>query len=118
MISSMWEPQPNVTPVLRFFEDLTFLSQFFEAESPPSVMGQSQLLVLIVYGFGDASGKGFGSTFTAPNCISYCIGVCWKPDEPEESSNWHKFTNIVESLEEDEAETGKAAQFHRLFLHG
>jgi hypothetical protein len=90
----------EVVPVQRFLEDLDFLSQFFETESPPRVLVRSRLLYLIKYGFGDASGKGFGSTFTVPNGISYRIGV-WKPDESDESSNWREFTNVVESLEEE-----------------
>ena len=82
----------EVVPLLRFFEDLTFLSQFFEAELPQKVMVQSCLLFLIVYGFGDAS-------TTVPNGISYCIGV-WKPDASDESLDcWQDFTNMVESLE-------------------
>ena len=95
----------EVTPVPRFFDDLTFLSQFFASDSPPRVMVRSRLLVMVVYGFGDASGKGFGATFTVPNGISYRIGV-WKPDESAESSNWREFTNVVESLEE-EVESGR-----------
>jgi hypothetical protein len=94
----------EVVPVQRFFEDLDFLSQFFESESPPRVMVRSRLVYLVKYGFGDASGKGFGSTFSVPNGISYRIGV-WKKEESEESSNWREFTNVVESLEE-EAESG------------
>ena len=92
----------EVVPVQRLFEDLVFLAQFFKSDSPPRVMVRSRLLFLIVYGFGDASGKGFGSTFTVPDGISYRIGV-WKPDESSESSNWREFTNVVESLEEEAA---------------
>jgi hypothetical protein len=57
-------------------------------------------LFLVIYGFGDASGTGFGSTFTAPNGISYRIGV-WDSDESEELPNWREFTHVVESLEEE-----------------
>jgi hypothetical protein len=62
---------------------------------------------MVVYGFGDASGKGFGSTFSRGSNISYCIGT-WGDDESSESSNWREFTNVVESLEA-EAEGGHLA---------
>lgn len=92
----------EVEPVPRLIEDLEFLAHFFAQESPPRVMVRSRLVFLIVYGFGDASGKGFGSTFTVQNGISYRIGV-WNPDESDESSNWREFTNVVEALEEEAA---------------
>jgi hypothetical protein len=95
----------SVSPVPRLLQDLNFLTQFFERETPPKVLVRSVKLFMLIYGFGDASGTGFGSTFTAPNGISYRIGV-WEPDESGESSNWRDFTNVVESLEE-EAESGR-----------
>jgi hypothetical protein len=98
----------NVSPVPRLFQDLEFLTRFFEVEAPPRVMVRPANVVLVIYSFGDASGTDFGSTFTAPNGISYRIGV-WDPDEAEESSNWREFTNVVESLEE-EAKTGRLDQ--------
>jgi hypothetical protein len=54
------------------------------------------------------SGTGFGSTFTVCRtkwCLLRWIGV-WKPDKADESSNWRKLTNVVESLEK-EAESGR-----------
>jgi hypothetical protein len=96
----------RVVALPRLFDDMEFLTQFFESATPPKVRVRSRLLlIMVVYGFGDASGQGFGSTFTVANGVSYRIGV-WKPDESEQSSNWQEFTsNVVESLE-DEAETG------------
>ena len=90
----------DVVPVEQFTQDLEFLSQFFESESPPRVLVRSQLVYVIKYGFGDASGKGFGSTFTVPSGIAYRI-VVWEKDESNESSNWREFTKVVESLYEE-----------------
>jgi hypothetical protein len=56
----------------------------------------------VVYGFGDASGTGLGSTFTCGLGFTYRIGV-WGDDESDQSSNWKEFTNVVESLEEEAA---------------
>ena len=50
------------------------------------------------YGFGDASGSGFGSTFSNPGEILYRHGV-WGSDDEGMSSNWRELTNLVESLE-------------------
>jgi hypothetical protein len=90
---------------------LDFLTQFFESESPPRVLIRVAFVYMVVYGFGDASGTGFGSTFTVLNGVSYRIGV-WKPEESDESSNWREFTNVVESLEK-EAESGCLDSAHR-----
>jgi hypothetical protein len=96
---------PTVEPVDRLFDDLGFLTKFVTPKAPPRVLIRARLVVMVVYGFGDASGKGFGSTFTVANGVSYRIGV-WNSEESDESSNWKEFTNVVESLEE-EAETGR-----------
>ena len=95
----------TVTPVPRFYDDLDTLVKLFKAPSPPEITIRSSSIFLVVYGFGDASGKGFGSTFARGSDISYRIGT-WGPDESGESSNWREFTNVVEALE-DEAEGGR-----------
>jgi hypothetical protein len=92
----------TVKPVDRFFDDLVFLTRFFASETPPKVSIRAKSISMVVYGFGDASGKGFGSTFTVANGVAYRSGV-WRPEESDESSNWREFTNVVESLEEEAA---------------
>ena len=62
---------------------------------------------MAVYDSGDASGKGFGSTFLREGDISYKIGT-WGKDESDESSNWREFTNVIESLK-DETQGGGLA---------
>ena len=59
-------------------------------------------MVLVIYGFGDASGEGFGSSFANSQGLSWRVFV-WSRNESDESSNWQEFTNIVESLEEEAA---------------
>jgi hypothetical protein len=95
----------TVLPVPRLLDDLVFLQKFFEPTSPPMTILRADFIFLVVYGFGDASGKGFGSTFSRGKDISYRIGA-WGDDESDESSIWREFTNVVESLEE-EAECGQ-----------
>jgi hypothetical protein len=57
-------------------------------------------------GFGDASGKGFGSTITVNGTILWRAGQ-WKPSYEEESSNLRELENIVRALEEHYEETGE-----------
>jgi hypothetical protein len=56
------------------------------------------------YGFGDASGSGFGSSIAFPDGIAYRIGV-WGKDCEDSSSNYRELRNLVETLE-TEVEAG------------
>jgi hypothetical protein len=104
-----WTHEPEaptwVFSVPRFRDDMRALQVFFESEKPPLVMLRSKKILVVIYGFGDASGKGFGSSFTHDGGISYRVGV-WSEGESDESSNWREFSNVVDSLEE-EATTGR-----------
>ena len=95
----------TVKPLQHFVDNLVCLVKIFSMDCPPTIVLRSLRVFLIIYGFGDASGKGFGSTFSRGEDISYRIGT-WGEDESDESSNWREFTNVVESLEE-EAEGGR-----------
>jgi hypothetical protein len=66
-----------------------------------------------MYGFGDASGMGFGSSIQTATMLLYRIGV-WVGDEDNETSNYHEFTNVVEALEEEGA-IGRLADCHVFF---
>jgi hypothetical protein len=82
--------------------DLKALQQILSAEHPPEMMIRPLRVYKVIYGFGDASGKGFGSTVTSPAGTKYRIGI-WEPDAEDNSSNWREFENIVEALEEEAA---------------
>ena len=56
-------------------------------------------LVLAWYGFGDASGQGFGSTWETREGISFRYGV-WGKDSNGKSSNYRELQNIVDTAEE------------------
>jgi hypothetical protein len=96
----------TVRPVPRLANDVRALLECLSQETPPSVTLRSKSICLVKCGFGDASGKGFGSTFGLKESISYRIGV-WQSDHDGESSNWREFANVVESLEEEEASSGR-----------
>jgi hypothetical protein len=90
----------TVRPVARLANDVRALLECLSQETPPSVTLRSKSICLVKHGFGDAHGKGFGSTFGLKESISYRIGV-WQSDHDGESSNWREFANVVESAEEE-----------------
>ena len=94
----------EVTASTRLADDVRALMTMFSPPSPPAVNLRSKSIVTVVYGFGDASGTGLGSTFTCGSGFNFRVGI-WSSDVEDESSNWREFTNIVESLE-DEARSG------------
>jgi hypothetical protein len=96
---------PTVKPLPCFVDNLGGLVKIFSSRHPPVIILRPLAVFMIIYGFGDASGKGFGSTFARGDDISYRIGT-WGDDETGESSNWREFTNVVEAME-DEAEGGR-----------
>lgn len=64
----------------------------------------STVMIVVYYGFGNASGTGLGCvTFTCGSGFNFQIGV-WDSTEDPELSNWKEFTNIIESLEDEEAD--------------
>lgn len=56
--------------------------------------------VFVFYGFGDASGKGFGSSFETTDGIYYRYGQ-WCSEVEERSSNYRELKNLVETIEEE-----------------
>eukprot|EP00986_Skeletonema_menzelii_P013615 scaffold8081_cov83-Skeletonema_menzelii.AAC.2 len=90
----------ETTPAKRFLDDLKALSNLSETDSPPVRVVRSKTVISAVYGFGDASGKGFCGTLGYHDHVNYRIGV-WGPDEESESSNYKELRNLVETCEEE-----------------
>ncbi len=92
------------TPALRFIDDLRALLRLSESDSPPTPIrvARSKTVVTAVYGFGDASGKGFCGTLGYHDQVNYRIGV-WGSDEESESSNYKELCNLVQTCEEEAA---------------
>ena len=97
----------NVSPLQRMREDFDVMDDFFSAESPPVMLLRCRKVLYILYGFADASGSGFGSSFQLPTGLSLRIGT-WGKDDEGKSSNWREFENVVEALE-DQAAKGELA---------
>jgi hypothetical protein len=106
----------RVTASLRLADDVEALLAIFEStDNPPLVNVRSKKILTVIYGFGDASGSGLGSTFTCGAGFTFRIGV-WGAAEQPESSNWKEFTNVVEALEEEGA-TGNLNQAEIFYVH-
>lgn len=102
-------PSDGVTePVPRFRDDLVALTNLSNFESPPLRVVRGKVVFAALYGFGDASKKGFGSTTSREGGkVRYRIGV-WGKDAEDESSNYRELRNLVEAAEE-EARKGNLA---------
>jgi len=96
--SKYTEAPKLVTPVPRYSRDLEALWFLCQAERPPERKVRSKDVYLARYGFGDASGTGFGSSFGDKDGVSYRYGV-WGKDENKQSSNYRELANLVETLE-------------------
>ena len=103
-----------VTAVPRFSQDVFALGELFSVTVPPEITLRSNEIYMVVYGFGDASGAGFGSSIVTETGTSVRVGT-WSADESNESSNWRELTNVVEALEA-EAQNQRLAQAETFFF--
>ncbi|GFH53884.1 hypothetical protein CTEN210_10360 [Chaetoceros tenuissimus] len=95
-----------VKGVPRFKQDLRVLSKLLESETPSKRLIRGSKIWEIIYGFGDASGSGFGMSWekdckgetTGRSSISYRFGR-WGSDMDDSSSNLRELKNLVQTLE-------------------
>ena len=105
-------PSNGSTPIVpRLLDDLKALHSLTRSSLPPLRVVRPTKIVQVLYGFGDASGTGFGSTvqgfpthsLSAPSGqLNYRVGV-WGSDEESESSNYRELSNLVLTVEEEAA---------------
>mmetsp|Transcript_21443 Transcript_21443/g.30696 ORF Transcript_21443/g.30696 Transcript_21443/m.30696 type:complete len:502 (+) Transcript_21443:2685-4190(+) len=88
-----------VSPSARLPDDISVLLQLTSADSPPKRFVRSKLIATACYGFGDASGSGFGSTVQGLDGVRYRHGL-WGRDNNAKSSNYRELCNLVEVIEE------------------
>ena len=89
----------TVSPVTRFLSDLEAMSELTRSDMAPLRMVRPRYKIEIKYGFGDASGSGFGATVTTVEGLRIRFGV-WGSDENQQSSNYRELRNLVEALED------------------
>ena len=104
-----WEPEAappsapsTVHAVPRLADDLASLRMLCHTELPPVRLMRPKLQAQVRYGFGDASGAGFGSTIETPDGLRVRFGT-WGSDMNTSSSNFRELRNLVEALEDMEA---------------
>ena len=99
-VSSLDAPA-NVSMSNRMGTDLEALNRFFDQEEPPRRRVRGNARLEVYYGFGDASGAGFGATLDQisgqPTDTFYRFGQ-WCSAESEESSNYRELRNLVDSV--------------------
>jgi hypothetical protein len=93
----------EVQIVPRFVEDLEILKLMFQNKTPSHRLVRGFNIVRIMYGFGDASGAGFGSSWITGRGkdekqeVHYRFGR-WGSDCSEESSNFRELRNLVDTM--------------------
>ena len=97
-ISGTTDPPKAVVPVPRFHQCLDVRDKIFSESTPPIVSVRTTSCMVLVYGFVDASGSGFGSTLLVRGKVKYRIGT-WSSEEDKNSSNWREFENLVCEVE-------------------
>ena len=78
----------------RLHDDVKALCELFDSEEPPKCPVRLGKHVVAFYGFGDASGSGFGSTLVINSEIVFHHGQ-WLDNIEKESSNYRELTNLV-----------------------
>ena len=119
-------PDGRTIPAPRLIEDLRALKLLTASKSPPLRVVRPKKVAHVFYGFGDASGKGRGSTIQGFHAVDskrgsdasatdliYRVGV-WGAEVEMESSNYRELANLVEDTEA-EARAGHLAE-SELFL--
>ena len=96
--SNLYSNHPNkVSLAPRFYADVAALNLFFKATKPSWRFVRGKEICVVEYGFGDASGAGFGASFEMRGGIKYRLGV-WGRDVGGESSNFRELSNLVDAL--------------------
>ena len=88
----------TVKPVPRLKGDMNALMMITKAEKPPVIIKNSPRLYIVKYGFGDASGGGFGTTLEEKEGIKVFAGT-WNERGNKKSSNFRELSNLVLRLE-------------------
>ena len=86
----------------RSFDDLEVMTTLMKGKESAKVPARHEWTIEVSCGFSDASKRGLGSTKRTgkDGKIYIRIGVLSVHEGEEYSSNWKKFGNVVDALEE------------------
>ena len=79
----------------RLISDVNALLKLSASSSPPLKRFRSGSMSHVYYGFGDASGTGFGATFQIGNKILFEYRQWCMAEAEASSSNWRELCNLV-----------------------
>jgi hypothetical protein len=88
-----------VMPVPRLRDDLQMLQKMFSSTTPAVRSIRSSRIAVALYGFGDASGTGLGSSIQLANGSIFIRCGMWGSDTEDRSSNYRELRNLVDSVE-------------------
>jgi hypothetical protein len=94
-ISDSSDAPEFVTAVPRLHDDLECLLHLFSPPHPPICFARSTKIVTATYGFGDASGEDFGSSFCLPNGTIIFRHGTWGRDADSTTSNYRELLDLV-----------------------
>ena len=93
------EQPAKVKPVGRLSNNLKALKKLFKSDKPPRRFVRGKSIKEAMYGFGDASGQGFGASWEVREGELYFRLGTWGEDMSSASSTLRELKNLVESLE-------------------
>jgi hypothetical protein len=97
------DPPVEVMGVKRVRSDVAALQTLISGPVPVKRKARPEFSALAIYGFGDASGKGFGSSFSINGKVIFRHGQ-WAQSVEMESSNYRELANLVFAVEEAAAQ--------------
>ena len=90
------EPPVEVKPVARFIDDLAYLTQLTQADTPPKQLYRAKH-VSALFVIGNASGKAKGAVMVLQYSLDYKSGV-WPQHWRGKSSNVREAENLMDRL--------------------
>ncbi len=96
---SLDKPPQRVKPVPRLTSDLVALQQLTSSATPPKRLARPTSSTVALYGFADASGRGFGSTLFVSGKVHFRHGQ-WSAAYDDHTSNFRELDNLVLAIEE------------------
>ena len=99
------EGPSTVRAVPRLRDDIAALRRLMSSDKPILKRIRCSRTGRVMYGFGDASGAGFGATIQIGQEIKFEYGQWASQISEEESSNWRELSNLVSTMKRLAKET-------------
>jgi hypothetical protein len=97
-IEYLSDPPEFIHPVPRMKGDVDALNILTRPSAPPKVIRRKKVVATVAYGFGDASGKGFGYGVEIEGKVYEEFGQ-WSAELESKHSNYKELRNLVNAVE-------------------